>query len=600
MITSQILFLPIEILLEIILQKYFIHSYCITVVSEEPLNFKTLIPFITLMPNETNFVELLLDASDKGCSDYVVKMKNAQEFMTAFEKVSHLGLLRRSDRKILILPHSEENDVQDKDTILKVLSMDETRFVTNILLLIGATPFMKDNSCIVYDLATHQYVGSEDVRKPIYLDHWNSCTGFTYNANLFPHYNMSNLYGKTLKLACFNYKPYSFLDLDISLEPLGRDGMEVRVMDEFCRWVNCTIEIVRDDNQWGEIYSYENLTGVGVIGNVVKDEADVGISALYSWYEEYVALDFTAPLVRTVVTCIAPAARLLASWELPLLPFSFYMWLGLGFTFLYSSLALMIAKGFSTDKIFLTTFGMMITQSQHDAGSTWRIRSVTGWLLITGLVLDNAYGSGLASTFTVPKYEQSIDTVQDIVDRNMEWGATHDAWIFSMILSPEPLVKKLVSQFRIYSAEELKRKSFTREMAFSIEKLPAGYFAIGDYITKEAVDNLEIMVENFYYEQCVAMLRKSSPYTEKITALVGRLHESGLMLAWETQVALKHLDYKIQIEVKLSRSRREVDTIEPLSFRNVIGIFIIYVAGTIISALVFFGEVIKIKKFKNW
>nr|QMS80362.1 ionotropic receptor [Histia rhodope] len=358
MLTSKMLSIPIEILLKIILQKYFINSYCITVVSEDSIQLKTSIPFIYAIPND-NFVDLLLNSSDIGCSDYIVNMKNPQEFMKAFEKVTHLGLLRKSDRKILILTHSKSYNAQDKDAILKVLSMNETRFVANILLVIQADV---NEKCYIYDLITHQYVGKDDVRKPIYLNQWNSCTGFTNNVSLFPHYNMSDLYGKTLKLACFNYEPYSLLDLDTSVDPLGRDGMEVRVMDEFCRWVNCTIELVRDDNQWGEIYSYENLTGVGVIGNVVKDEADVGISALYSWYEEYIALDFSTPLVRTAVTCIAPAARVLASWELPLLPFSLHMWLGLGFTFFYASMALMIAKGFNTDKMFLTTFGMMITQ----------------------------------------------------------------------------------------------------------------------------------------------------------------------------------------------------------------------------------------------
>lgn len=87
-----------------------------------------------------------------------------------------------------------------------------------------------------------------------------------------------------------------------------------------------------DEHQWGEIY--DNLTGVGVLGNVVEDGADLGISkslffsfkishlrnlilngclfvvaALYSWYDEYVVMDFTAPYIRTGVTCIAPSPR---------------------------------------------------------------------------------------------------------------------------------------------------------------------------------------------------------------------------------------------------------------------------------------------------
>jgi hypothetical protein len=48
--------------------------------------------------------------------------------------------------------------------------------------------------------------------------------------------------------------------------------------------------------------------------------------------------------------------------------------------------------------------------------------------------------------------------------------------------------------------------------------------------------DLTVMQEDFYYEQCVAMMRKSSPYTNKVSQFIGRLHESGLLLAWETQV----------------------------------------------------------------
>lgn len=31
--------------------------------------------------------------------------------------------------------------------------------------------------------------------------------------------------------------------------------------------------------------------------------------ALYSWYEEYLVLDFSAPGIRTSVTCVAPSPR---------------------------------------------------------------------------------------------------------------------------------------------------------------------------------------------------------------------------------------------------------------------------------------------------
>lgn len=40
--------------------------------------------------------------------------------------------------------------------------------------------------------------------------------------------------------------------------------------------MNCTIEIVDEENdQWGQIY--KNGTGIGIMGDVVLDRADMGI-----------------------------------------------------------------------------------------------------------------------------------------------------------------------------------------------------------------------------------------------------------------------------------------------------------------------------------
>ncbi|XP_032511198.2 glutamate receptor ionotropic, kainate 2-like isoform X2 [Danaus plexippus] len=596
MISVENVVFSIEIILQLLIDKYLISSSCMTLISEGPLKLKFNNSLIHFYNNDTEeLFNMMLEASQMGCSDYIVQMDDPQSFMMNFDKVIHMGNVRRSDRKIVMIPSTKLPLNDSNYELLKVLSMKETSFVANILLVLPQFGRF-ENQCEKYDLVTHQFVGRDNNDLPVYLDVWDSCTlQFAYNVDLFPH-NMLNLYGKVVTVAAFTYKPYVILDIDKSIVPQGQDGIDVRIVEEFCRWINCTIEIIREDEEeWGEIYA--NQTGIGVLGSVFEDRADLGITALYSWYEEYVEMDFSAPYIRTGITCIAPSPRLLASWTMPLLPFSLYMWIGIFFTFLYSSLALSIARGFKLDKVFFTTFAILITQSVSSTFfQPWRIRSVLGWMMITGLVLDNAYGGGLASTFTVPKYEPTVDTIRDMVDRKLEWGATHTAWTFSLTLSQEPLIKQLISQFKTYSAEELVEKSFTRNLAFSIEILPAGYFAIGEYITKEASLDLTIMLEQFYFEQCVIMMRKSSVFTDKINKLIGRLHESGLLLAWETQIALQHLDYEVQLEVKLSRSKRDVENIEPLAIRHVVGIFIIYGIGVTISFVVFLAEITCCKK----
>lgn len=120
----------------------------------------------------------------------------------------------------------------------------------------------------------------------------------------------------------------------------------------------------------------------------------------------------------------------------------------------------------------------------------------------------------------------------------MDWGATHDAWLFSILESKNPVITQIRKQFRVHSENELYLLSSTRNFSFGIERLPFGHFAVGNYIAEEQIVNLQVMKEDIYWEQCVFMMRKSSPHLEGINTLIGRIHASGLMYYWESEVHL--------------------------------------------------------------
>lgn len=67
-----------------------------------------------------------------------------------------------------------------------------------------------------------------------------------------------------------------------------------------------------------------------------------------------------------------------------------------------------------------------------------------------------------------------------------------------------------------------------------------GHAAVKDYLTEEALADMTEMIEDFYYADVIVVLRKNSYYTDKLTVFVGRLKQSGLMLAWETQVIINN------------------------------------------------------------
>lgn len=70
----------INILLNLIIEQYLNNSFCITIVSETPLNIQFNQSFIVISPKnvQDEFVNQLLEVSENGCSDYIVKMKNPE------------------------------------------------------------------------------------------------------------------------------------------------------------------------------------------------------------------------------------------------------------------------------------------------------------------------------------------------------------------------------------------------------------------------------------------------------------------------------------------------------------------------------------------
>uniref|UniRef100_A0A182SY81 Ionotropic glutamate receptor C-terminal domain-containing protein n=1 Tax=Anopheles maculatus TaxID=74869 RepID=A0A182SY81_9DIPT len=327
----------------------------------------------------------------------------------------------------------------------------------------------------------------------------------------------------------FNYEPYTLWnsvdnpdDANACYQhnrSLVLDGTESRLFVEFCAKLNCTLEISLDEaGEWGQIY--DNRTGDGIIGAIVERRADVGVGALYSWHHESLFLALSKPISRTGVTCIVPKPLPLSSWMLGILPFSTFLWMAVLATVVVSTIFEVIVS-FVTQKFKANEAHRVdVCESMMGVISIFILQAVLlrinrnpytsqmiliGSLLFVGLMIGNAYSGGLASVMTVPRYEKSIDTVQELADRNLRWGSTHDAWIFSIQLATQPTIVKLLDNFVTYPKDVLHRHAKQRTLAYSIERLPYGHYAVGDYITDEVSNNYEIMLEDIYWENCVAM-----------------------------------------------------------------------------------------------
>ncbi|KAG7298543.1 hypothetical protein JYU34_018183 [Plutella xylostella] len=439
-----------------------------------------------------------------GCSDFVIQVDDPIDFAIVLEKVLFVSNTRRGDRKFIFVPKR----LDDSDEILNVLQTGIFTHIPNVILIVPTNKKVEaDEKCEDYDIVTHKFVGpdEEDINIPMVLDRWNSCSKeFESNANLFPH-DIANMYGRTVKVACFMYPPFVILNLDKQVARNGRDGLDMRVVDELC------------------------------------------------------------------------------SWELPILAFSFPMWMVTIFSMVYSWLALVLAQHGSTNNAWLNIWRIMMAQPCK-LESSWRSQFVLLGPVVTGLIINAAYSAGLSSLFTIPNYEKSIDTVEDLLNSGLEWGAPDIAWVYSISSAKDERHMRIVDKFRLLTPSQLKARGENQTIALSIELLPAGCLAIGggEAMTTDILNNYQLLTEDLFFGVSTVAARKNSPYVAKLNDRILRLIEAGLLLAWDSQISLKYQDVKVKMAIKYSRNA-EPPTTAPLNLVAIGGIFMILVAGIIVS-----------------
>uniref|UniRef100_A0A182N544 Ionotropic glutamate receptor C-terminal domain-containing protein n=1 Tax=Anopheles dirus TaxID=7168 RepID=A0A182N544_9DIPT len=555
--------------------------------------------------------DVLLDAIENGCQTFVVAQSSAIAFLDGFHYVHDRATVRYPQKRLIII--GDDDEAYRTDRILDaILAHNATRDVMDVLLVRSRPQHYR------VDLLTNEYE-SDDGGVWMLLDSYDTerTSPSSDTVNLFPN-KRTNLRGRYLRLAIFNYEPYTrWESVDVPTQAnayyehqrtLLIDGTESRLFVEFCAKLNCTLEISLDEaGEWGQIF--DNRTGDGIIGALVERRADVGVGALYSWYHEFQFLALSKPISRTGVTCIAPKPLPLSSWLTAVLPFSTPLWLAVIGTFLVSTvfevLVSVVTRKFDPHKrrrvdvcasvmevmsIFILQAVLMRTNRNPFTSQMILI----GSLLIVGLMVGNAYSGGLASVMTVPRFGKSIDTVQELAERNLRWGSTHDAWIFSIQLATQvraPTILKLLANFVTYPKDVLHEHAKKRSLAYSIERLPYGHYAVGEYITDEVSAQYEIMLEDIYWENCVAMGTKTWPLMNELDELTLVIFQSGIQRYWESQVVSKFSDNKVQHAISTSR---HFDNPGPIALQpsHLIGAFFLLAVGLGLGSVCFLCELL--------
>ncbi|XP_039430296.1 uncharacterized protein LOC120413502 isoform X1 [Culex pipiens pallens] len=188
--------------------------------------------------------------------------------------------------------------------------------------------------------------------EPVLVDRWDS--GWD-NINLFPN-KLENLYGCPMRIASFDYPPFTMIARNSCSGELRLIGYEGFLIDTIARKFNFSVELVVPEGnpQWGVI---ENNTALsGAFKMIVNLEVNLSVGG-YSVREERVALMEPSVTYHVVSLMLAvPPGRPYTAFEKLFRPFTLITWLMIALYLLLGCLCIVVLR-FYPNSIRNFTYG---------------------------------------------------------------------------------------------------------------------------------------------------------------------------------------------------------------------------------------------------
>lgn len=116
----------------------------------------------------------------------------------------------------------------------------------------------------------------------------------------------------------------------------------------------------------------------------------------------------------------------------------------------FKKLFTIIFKNFSTSFFIIYYFTLIQPLPRNLQGKTkFSLRFIFALSLMQTLLISTAYISGLSAILTVPRFEHSIKTLQDLIDSKMEWGADDVSWVIPIMNSNDVRIANFMLDLKI-------------------------------------------------------------------------------------------------------------------------------------------------------
>lgn len=408
-------------------------------------------------------------------------------------------------------------------------------------------------------------------------------------------------------------EPYTMLrESADNLEGNDRyEGFAIELIDEIAQILHFkyTIHLVKD-----RAYGVKNHRGEwnGMIGEVIRGEADVAIADLTITSKRQEAIDFTLPFLYSGISILFRKPTLFVAPSLKFLrPFSHVIWMYILFAFIFLSLLIFVVGRISpyewytrypckkhehNDFSLTNSFWFLTQMLIHQEGWDVRPKSIaTRFLSICwyffGLIMVAAYTANLAAFLTVEKVVYPIESAEDLsLQTEIKYGCVATGSTRSFFSNSDiPTYARLwrgmssdESNF-VWSNREGRERVSRGGYAFFMESLSI------DYIASRNCNLTQIggLLDSKAYGLVVS---KDSPFREPLNRAILRLKESGM---------IHTLYHKWWHEQRGGGACHQWDrygsAVNELSMANLIDAFYVLIIGACIAFVIFLWEILQ-----NW
>ncbi|KAM3824017.1 putative glutamate receptor [Vipera latastei] len=335
------------------------------------------------------------------------------------------------------------------------------------------------------------------------------------------------------------------------------------------------------DGRYGNLSS--NGSWSGMIGEVVRKEADLAVAPLTITSVREDVVDFTQPFLHTGIGILLEKEAALeeASFFHFLTPFTKETWAGILLAYLLSSLCLFLAGRMSPSEwneneenkfTFLNSLwfgaGALTLQGTVPQPRSLSIRVISTVWWLFGIVVLVAYIAGFSYVLESETDHLSIQSFEDLVkQRQLEFGTMEGSSTLQYFKNSKSPVQQLV-----YESMMKKESVLTKNYQEAIQRvLDSNYAFIGESISQDLAVaqhcNLVRSPEVLGARGYGIATPKGSPWTNKLSVAILKLGESG------------ELDYLRSKWWESSCSHEDHDKWSPLKPQTLGGIFLLLALG---------------------